>query len=89
MTNVADFEVKHAERAGKAAYDKRLEAMEIAWREWRNSVVEAMAARLRVAKTKHDDELELLVLELEHIKIVRNAMRWELGCDPDEDDDAS
>ena len=84
---MTDFTAKLAVRQGKAEYDKRQEAMDAAWRHWRNAVIEAMAARVKAVGSKHDEELELLLMEMEHVAIVRHALQCELGIDPDHDDD--
>ena len=83
MSNVTHMGKRLSERRGKADYDARQDAMMIAWRKWRNEVVEAMAARARAAGTTHDDEFELLSMELDHVNIVRHALRCELGIDPE------
>jgi hypothetical protein len=83
---VTDMTAKLAERQGKAAYDKRQEAMELAWRKWRNEIIEAMAARVKAIGASHDDELELLVMEIDHTNVVRHALHCELGIDPDADE---
>jgi hypothetical protein len=89
MPEPVDITKRLADRQGKAAYNKRLDAMEVAWRKWRNEVIEAMAARVKAAGTAHDEELELLVMEMDHVAMVRHALRCELGIDPDMDQEAS
>ena len=83
MKEVADIDGKITERRSITDYEKRQDAMEIAWRRWRNSVIEAMAARVKAVGDKHDEELELLIMELQHTNLVRRALRSELGIDAD------
>jgi hypothetical protein len=52
------------ERRGKADYVKRIEAMDTAWRQWRNAVIDAAAARVKAVGIEHDDELDLLAARL-------------------------
>jgi hypothetical protein len=83
MKEITDLTAKLAERRGKAEYDKRQDAMKAAWRHWRNLVIEAMAARVKAAPDKDDEELELLIMELRHTELVAHALQSELGIDAD------
>lgn len=70
-------------RRGKVEYDRRQEAMEKAWMRWRAEVIEAAAARVKeIGNESRDDELELLLMELDHVAMVRHALSCELGIDP-------